>query len=88
MSDYVFFPVGPNSCEAYSQVDIYPLKSAGQGMWINGVLYHPSTVAAERLKDLETMLKSEPLEYDGKHPYHPKMHSPNCKPNDLSVLDD
>ncbi len=88
MSDYIFFPIGPGSCEGYSQVDIYPIKLTEQGFWINGVLYKPTTVHPERLKALETLLKSEPLEYDGKHPYDPKERLPNCKPNDLSVLDD
>ena len=88
MSDYVFFNTGPTACEAYSQIDIYPIKVTAQGFWINGVLYKPTTVTPERLKDLETMLRSEPLEYDGKHPYDRKAHHPKCEPNDLSVLDD
>ena len=50
--------------------------------------YKPTSVEARRFKELETTLKSEPIEYDGKHPYYSKKHFPNCKPNDLSVLDD
>jgi hypothetical protein len=88
MSDYVFFNTGPTACEAYSQIDIYPIKVTGQGFWLNGVLYKPTSVEARRFKELETTLKSEPIEYDGKHPYYSKKHFPNCKPNDLSVLDD
>ena len=88
MSDYVFFDTGPTACEAYSKVDIYPTKLTEQGFWINGVFYKANTVEPRRLNELEGMLKSEPLEYDGKHPYYSKKHFPNCEPNDLSVLDD
>jgi hypothetical protein len=87
-SDYVFFPIGPKSCEAYSRVDIYPVKVTDKGFWINGVLYTANTVEAKHLKYLEDELKSEPFEYDGKHPYNRKWRLPACKPNDLSVLDD
>ena len=57
MSDYIFFDTGPTACEAYSNVDIYPIKVTEQGFWFNGVLYKPTTVEARRLKELETTLK-------------------------------
>ena len=88
MSDYVFFDIGPTACEAYSKVDIYPIKVIEQGFWIDGVLYKANTVDPRRLSELETMLKSEPLEYDGKHPYNRKYRRPKCVVNDLSLLDD
>jgi hypothetical protein len=87
-SDYIAFPIGPTSCEAYSRVDIYPVKITKNGFWISGVLYTPNTLAADQLKALENELKSEPFEYDGKHPYWNKRRLPKCQPNDLSVLDD
>jgi len=87
-SDYIFFPIGPKSCEAYSRVDIYPVKVTEKGFWINGVLYAPNAIKADRLKELDDELKSEPSEYDGKHPYGGKRGLPKCQPNDLSVLDD
>jgi hypothetical protein len=87
-SDYIAFPIGPNSCEAYSRVDIYPVKLAEMGFWINGVLYTPHVVEADRLKALEGELKSEPFEYDGKHPYWSKRRLPRCQSNDLSLLDE
>jgi hypothetical protein len=88
MSDYLSFNIGPSACEAYSKVDIYPIKLIEQGFWMDGALYKSATIAAERLKGLETTLRSEPLEYDGKHPYYPKRHLPNCTPDDSNVLDD
>jgi len=88
MSDYIAFPIGPNSCEAYSRVDIYPVKLTEKGFWINGVLYTSSVVEAGQRKALEDQLKSEPFEYNGKHPYHGGSPLPRCEPNDLSVLDD
>jgi len=87
-SDYIFFPIGPNGCEAYSRVDIYPVKVTLKGFWISGVFYAPKTIEADRLKGLENELKSEPFEYDGKHPYNGKSKLPRCEPNDLSRLDD
>jgi hypothetical protein len=88
MSDYVFFNTGPTACEAYSQVDIYPIKVTEQGFWISGVLYKATSVDARRLKELAETLNAEPLDYNGKRPYYSKRHFPLCKPNDLSVLDD
>jgi hypothetical protein len=88
MSDYMFFPIGPNQCEPYSRMDIYPVKVAENGFWIDGVFYTKQPVAADRLKSLEETLKSEPLSFDGKHPYNRKFRMHNCSVNDLSVLDD
>jgi hypothetical protein len=89
MSDYVVFPSGPRSCEPYSRVDIFPVKVTDKGFWINGVLYQKHAVDAEHLKALENLLKSEPFEYNGKHPYLKTRHlPPACEPNDLSVLDE
>lgn len=88
MSDYIGFPIGSGSCEPYSRVDIYPIKVTEKGFWISGVLYTPSTIEAKRQNALENELKSEPFEYDGKHPYNGKDHLPGCEPNDLSILDD
>lgn len=88
MSDYYFFPIGPNACEPYSQVDIFPMKVTDKGFWVSGVLYTRQLMEASTLKSLEEMLKSEPLTYDGKHPYTRKYKMRACQPNDLSVLDD
>jgi hypothetical protein len=88
MSDYFFFPAGPGSCEAYSRVDIFPVKLTEKGFWISGVFYQAQALAPDRLKQMESLLKSEPLAYDGQHPYMKKFHMPACEPNDLSVLDD
>jgi len=87
-SDYISFPIGPNSCQAYSRVDIYPVKVTEKGFWINGVLYTPNAVELDRLKILEDQLKSEPFEYNGKHQYYGESNLPRCEPNDLSILDD
>lgn len=87
-SDYILFPIGPSSCEAYSGIDIYPVKVTEKGFWINGVLYTLTTMEADQLKALEQGLRSEPFEYDGKHPYSSKRRLPKCPPNDLRVLDD
>ena len=48
--------------------------------------YHENTILV--MKELGTTLKSEPLEYDGKHPYFPRKNFPDCKLNDSNVLDD
>jgi hypothetical protein len=69
-------------------VDIYPVKVTEKGFWIKGVLYTPHAVEADQLKALEDQLRSEPFEYDGKHPYRSKRRLPRYQPNDLSLLDD
>ena len=88
MSDYIIFPIGHNACEPYSRVDIFPVKNTDAGFWINGVRYQLHATDPDRLKELEGMLKSEPLKYDGQHPYMRKYRFPECEPNDLSRLDE
>jgi len=87
-SDYILFPVGPGACEPYSNIDIFPVKVTENGFWINGVFYTKQAVAADRLKFWEEKVNSEPLIFDGKHPYNSKYKMKACQPNDLSLLDD
>jgi hypothetical protein len=88
MSDYYFFPIGPNACEPYSRVNIFPIKVTNRGFWVEGVLYTKQPIRADRLKAFEEMLKSKPLTYDWEHRYDGKYQMSACQPNDLSVLDD
>jgi len=87
-SDYIGFPVGPDQCEPYSKIDIFPAKKTEAGFWISGVFYKKQTVEAQQLKYWENTLNTEPYQYDGKHPYNSKFKMKACQPNDLSVLDD
>jgi hypothetical protein len=86
--DPTLIPWGSPNCEPYSRVQILPLKLAENGFWMNGVLYKPSTLTEERWKSLKGLLKSQPLEYDGKHPQNKERRLPKCEVNDLSALDD
>jgi hypothetical protein len=78
-SDYIVFPIGPSSCEPYSRVKVLPVKTNHGRIEIGGVLYKSKLIDPKTRQALLDMLKNEPMEYTGKHPYRSDLHLLPCR---------
>jgi len=78
-SDYITFPLQRRDpCDPYSKVTVVPVEMTQRGLLIDGVFYRNKALPQQKREQLSQWLQSEPMEYNGAHPYRPDLNLPAC----------